>query len=110
MCVVAAKSVFDDWIKSHPNARGLRNKTLSHYDDFVFIFGKDRSIGQGAMRFFETMDEIDKEADNDQQSEFDPFAPIDGLVGNATDSHTMNKFGDIQAATGDSIGRIVDCF
>uniref|UniRef100_A0A803QIX0 Myb/SANT-like domain-containing protein n=1 Tax=Cannabis sativa TaxID=3483 RepID=A0A803QIX0_CANSA len=137
-CVVAEKSVFDDW--SHPNARGLRNKAFPHYDDFVAIFGQHRANGQGAKGFSETMNEIDREAENDQQYEFDPFAPIDDLVGNATDSHTstgttsaqsrkrsrkrsrnedslvevltttVNKFGEILAASGDSIRRIADCF
>uniref|UniRef100_A0A803PKY0 Uncharacterized protein n=1 Tax=Cannabis sativa TaxID=3483 RepID=A0A803PKY0_CANSA len=111
-----------------------------HYDDFDTIFEKDRANGQGGMGFSETVDEIDREAENDQQSEFDPFAPMDDLVSNATDSHTstgttsaqsrkrsrkrsrnedslvdvltntVNKFGEIQVAAGDSIRRITDCF
>uniref|UniRef100_A0A803NQW5 Myb/SANT-like domain-containing protein n=1 Tax=Cannabis sativa TaxID=3483 RepID=A0A803NQW5_CANSA len=94
-------------LKVIQNARGLRSKTFPHYDDFVAIFGKDRANRQ------------------------------DDLVGNPTDSHTstgttlalsrkrsrkrsrklvevltttVNKFSEIQAAGGDSIRRIVDCF
>ncbi|XP_062080595.1 uncharacterized protein LOC133785364 [Humulus lupulus] len=139
-CVVAEKSVFDEWIKSHSNAKGLRNRPFPHYEDLVTVFGKDRANGQGAMGFSKTVDEIDKEVDNDANSEFDPLSPIDDLIGNATNSHTntattsaqsskksrkrsrnedplvevltdtVKKFGDIQAVAGDSIRRIADCF
>ncbi|KAK9273241.1 hypothetical protein L1049_018048 [Liquidambar formosana] len=46
--VVAEKDVFDLWVKSHPTARGLRNKPFPHYDTFLEIFGKDRANGLGA--------------------------------------------------------------
>ncbi|XP_062103796.1 uncharacterized protein LOC133814909 [Humulus lupulus] len=139
-CVVVEKSVFDEWIKSHPNAKGIRNRPFPHYEDLVTVFGKDRANGQGAMGFSETVDEIDKEVDNDANSEFDPLSPIDDLTGNATNNHTntaatsaqsskksrkrsrnedplvevltdtVKKFGDIQTVAGDSIRRIADCF
>ncbi|XP_062086304.1 uncharacterized protein LOC133792415 [Humulus lupulus] len=139
-CVVAEKSVFDEWIKSHPNAKGLRNREFPHYEDSVTVFGKDRANGQGAMGFSKTVDEIDKEVDNDANFEFDHLSPIDDLIGNATNSHTsttitsaqsskksrkryrnedplvevltdtVKKFGDVQVVAGDSIRRIADCF
>ncbi|XVF49148.1 hypothetical protein PTKIN_Ptkin03bG0245100 [Pterospermum kingtungense] len=40
-CVTASKD-------SHPSAKGLRNKTFPHFDDFIIIFGKDRATGEGA--------------------------------------------------------------
>ncbi|KAK9274486.1 hypothetical protein L1049_021734 [Liquidambar formosana] len=46
--VVAEKDVFDLWVKSHPTARGLRNKPFPHYDTLLEIFGKDRANGLGA--------------------------------------------------------------
>ncbi|XVF69442.1 hypothetical protein PTKIN_Ptkin11bG0082000 [Pterospermum kingtungense] len=42
-CLTASKDVFDDWVRSHPNAKGLRNKTFPHYDDCATIFGRDRA-------------------------------------------------------------------
>ncbi|XVF44266.1 hypothetical protein PTKIN_Ptkin02bG0106700 [Pterospermum kingtungense] len=47
-CVTASKDVFDEWIKSHPSAKGLRNKTFPHLDDFIIIFGEDRATEEGA--------------------------------------------------------------
>ncbi|KAA0037854.1 retrotransposon protein [Cucumis melo var. makuwa] len=41
-CIVAEKEVFDDWVKSHPVAKGLLNKLFPHYDELLYVFGKDR--------------------------------------------------------------------
>uniref|UniRef100_A0A9I9E4L1 Retrotransposon protein n=1 Tax=Cucumis melo TaxID=3656 RepID=A0A9I9E4L1_CUCME len=32
-CIVAEKEVFDNWVKSHPTAKGLLNKSFPHYDE-----------------------------------------------------------------------------
>ncbi|XP_062099954.1 uncharacterized protein LOC133805819 [Humulus lupulus] len=139
-CVVYEKNVFDEWIKSHPNAKDLRNRAFPHYEDLVNVFGKDRANGQGAMGFSEIVGKFDKEVDNDANFEFDHLSPIDDLIGNATNSHTsttatstqsskksrkrsrnedplvevltdtVKKFGDIQVVVGDSIRIIADCF
>ncbi|GMJ10458.1 hypothetical protein HRI_004715000 [Hibiscus trionum] len=42
-CLTASKTVFDDWVKSHPTAAGLRNKSFSFFDDLVQIFEKERA-------------------------------------------------------------------
>ncbi|KAK9279960.1 hypothetical protein L1049_013644 [Liquidambar formosana] len=41
--VQAEKAVFDLWVKTHPAAKGLRNKPFPHYDTLLEIFGKDRA-------------------------------------------------------------------
>ncbi|BBH02296.1 hypothetical protein Prudu_012821 [Prunus dulcis] len=46
--VVCKKQVFDDWVKVHNSAKGLRNKPFPHYDTLVEVFGKDRANGKGA--------------------------------------------------------------
>ncbi|KAF4362479.1 hypothetical protein F8388_019762 [Cannabis sativa] len=63
-CVVADKIVFDEWVKSHPTAKGLLNKTFPYYDELAIVYGKDRATGDGAMGFSETLDEIAKEINN----------------------------------------------
>lgn len=102
------------------------------------VFGKDRANGQGAMGFSETVEEIDKETENVEQNEFDPFDPLDELNANPSISvtntptpqvgkrgkkrvrsedplidiltHTVKEFGSIQAAAGENIRRLADCF
>ncbi|KAA0040557.1 retrotransposon protein [Cucumis melo var. makuwa] len=32
-CIVAQNEVFDDWVKSHPVAKDLLNKSFPHYDE-----------------------------------------------------------------------------
>ncbi|KAI7748875.1 hypothetical protein M8C21_032796 [Ambrosia artemisiifolia] len=34
--------VWDDWVKDHSDAKGLRNKPFPHYDELCLIFGKQR--------------------------------------------------------------------
>ncbi|KAK9271313.1 hypothetical protein L1049_026903 [Liquidambar formosana] len=46
--VQAEKSVFNLWVKTHPAAKGLRNKPFPHYDTLLEIFGKDRANALGA--------------------------------------------------------------
>ncbi|KAL5546235.1 hypothetical protein UlMin_005922 [Ulmus minor] len=124
-CVVVEKSVFEDW--SHPSAKGLRNKPFPYYEELGLEFGKDRANGQGAMGFSETVDEIDKEIGDEQDNDFDPFAPLDELNGNANMSSTntsstqtckkigvlkgsLSRFDNIQTEYSDSIRLLVDCF
>ncbi|KAL4011416.1 hypothetical protein IC575_028474 [Cucumis melo] len=50
-CIVAEKEVFDNWVKSHPAAKGLLNKSFPHYDELSYVFGKDRATGGQAESF-----------------------------------------------------------
>ncbi|XP_039020997.1 uncharacterized protein LOC120153044 [Hibiscus syriacus] len=47
-CLTVPKDVFDDWVRSHLTAAGLRNKLFPFFDDFVHIFGKERATGTAA--------------------------------------------------------------
>ncbi|KAK2663366.1 hypothetical protein Ddye_001940 [Dipteronia dyeriana] len=135
-CVVVEKNVFDEWVKSHQTAKGLRNRSFPYYEELGIVFGNDRSNGQGAMGFSETVEEIGNE--DDQHNDFDPFYPSDELNGNANMSNTntplkqsskkgkkrsrnedptvdflkdsIKEFGNMQIAASDSIRRLADCF
>ncbi|KAL5553401.1 hypothetical protein UlMin_040802 [Ulmus minor] len=137
-CVMVEKSVFEDWVKSHPSAKGLRNKHFHYYEELRLVFGKDCANGQSAMGFSETVDKIDKEIGDEQNNDFDPFAPLDKLNGNANMSSTntpstqickkckkrsrnedpivgvlkdsVSQFDNIQTEVSDYIRLLADCF
>uniref|UniRef100_A0A9I9EDG4 Myb/SANT-like domain-containing protein n=2 Tax=Cucumis melo TaxID=3656 RepID=A0A9I9EDG4_CUCME len=52
-CFVAEKEVFDDWVKNHPTAKGLLNKSFSHYNKLSYVFGKDRAMRGWAESFMD---------------------------------------------------------
>ncbi|KAJ6823880.1 uncharacterized protein M6B38_127975 [Iris pallida] len=78
-CVVCDKDVFQDWVKSHPTAKGLRNKPFPYYDDLGTIFGKDKTRGERAEASIddvESMEEVTNEVqvhdlDDDVQENVD---------------------------------------
>ncbi|KAL4010346.1 hypothetical protein IC575_030197 [Cucumis melo] len=41
-CIVAEKELFDNWVRSHPAAKGLLNKPFPYYDELTYVFGRDR--------------------------------------------------------------------
>ncbi|GMJ09241.1 hypothetical protein HRI_004593300 [Hibiscus trionum] len=47
-CLTVPKDVFDDWVRSHPTAVGLRNKPFLFFDDLIQIFEKERAAGAAA--------------------------------------------------------------
>ncbi|GAV82250.1 Myb_DNA-bind_3 domain-containing protein [Cephalotus follicularis] len=55
------QDVFDNWVKSHPHAKGLRRKPFPHYADFTIIWGKDRASGEGAETPADEAEEIEKD-------------------------------------------------
>ncbi|KAG6483800.1 hypothetical protein ZIOFF_060500 [Zingiber officinale] len=65
-CIITTKDVFDEWVKSHPAAIGLRNKEFPHLDDLMFVWGKDRATGANAETPSDAVEEInlcDEETD-----------------------------------------------
>ncbi|XP_074557782.1 uncharacterized protein LOC141813674 [Curcuma longa] len=57
-CIIATKDVFDDWVKSHPAAIGLRNKEFPHLDDLMSVWGKDHATGANAETPADAVEEI----------------------------------------------------
>ncbi|XP_042472175.1 uncharacterized protein LOC122054810 [Zingiber officinale] len=57
-CIITTKDVFDDWVKSHPAAIGLRNKEFPHLDDLMFVWGKDHATGANAETLADAVEEI----------------------------------------------------
>ncbi|KAI8572024.1 hypothetical protein RHMOL_Rhmol01G0166900 [Rhododendron molle] len=47
-CILVEKDIWDGYEKAHPKkANGMYRKTFPYFDDWQFIFGKDRVIGEG---------------------------------------------------------------
>ncbi|KAA0033487.1 uncharacterized protein E6C27_scaffold261G00210 [Cucumis melo var. makuwa] len=44
-CIEAEKSVSNDWVKGHLNARYLLNKPFPYFYDLEIVFGRDRATG-----------------------------------------------------------------
>ncbi|KAK8508577.1 hypothetical protein V6N12_044493 [Hibiscus sabdariffa] len=85
-CLAAQKDVFDDWVKSHPTAAGLRNKSFPFFDDLVQIFGKERATGATAETTADAIEDLDAE-DNVFLDAFD------GEVGGVKDFESRNEVG-----------------
>ncbi|KAJ6828124.1 ribose-5-phosphate isomerase [Iris pallida] len=66
-CVMCDKDIFQDWVKSHPNTKGLRNKPFLYYDDLGAIFGKNRTRGEAAEGSADAVDAMEEEATNEVQ-------------------------------------------
>ncbi|KAG6536573.1 hypothetical protein ZIOFF_001631 [Zingiber officinale] len=65
-CIITTKDVFDDGVKSHLTAIGLRNKEFPHLDDLMFVWGKDHTTGANAEISADVVEEInlcDEEVD-----------------------------------------------
>ncbi|CAN1128064.1 Uncharacterized protein At2g29880 [Linum perenne] len=48
-CIEVDDDVFKEYVKSHPSCAKMNNKPFPHYDDLLFIFGKNRATGSEAM-------------------------------------------------------------
>ncbi|KAA0059814.1 retrotransposon protein [Cucumis melo var. makuwa] len=42
---IPEKEVFENWVKSHPAAKRLLNKSFPHYNELSYVFGKDHATG-----------------------------------------------------------------
>ncbi|KAL4616023.1 hypothetical protein ACB092_07G169300 [Castanea dentata] len=56
--VVVEKQIFEDWVKGHPDAKGLWNKRFPHFDDLALVFGKDRASGDRAQHAIDATEEL----------------------------------------------------
>ncbi|KAL0534183.1 hypothetical protein IC582_028467 [Cucumis melo] len=70
-CIIAEKELFDNWVRSHPAAKGLLNKPFPYYDELTYVFGRDRATG----RFAETFADV---GSNELGGGYDRFDMGDG--------------------------------
>ncbi|XP_061341923.1 uncharacterized protein LOC133288223 [Gastrolobium bilobum] len=74
------REVFNDWVKSHPNAKGLFNKPFPHYDSLGVVFGKDVASGVNAEEATESIGCLEREATFNAESgtAFDEYLDLTG--------------------------------
>lgn len=61
MIKVDSDNVWNEYIKSHPNATSYRNTSIPLFDKLALAFGKDRATGKGAVTPADVVEELDKE-------------------------------------------------
>ncbi|KAL4038702.1 hypothetical protein IC575_002325 [Cucumis melo] len=69
-CIIAEKELFDNWVRSHPAAKGLLNKLFPYYGELTYVFGRDRTTG----RFTETFIDVG----SNEPGEYNGFDMADG--------------------------------
>ncbi|KAA0045638.1 retrotransposon protein [Cucumis melo var. makuwa] len=70
-CIIGKKELFDNWVRSHPAAKGLLNKSFLYYDELTYVFGRNRVIS----RFAETFADV---GSNEPGGGYDRFDMGDG--------------------------------
>lgn len=58
--------VWEDWVKDHPDARGLRSKSFPYYDELRAIFGKNR----GNQKCLENASDAEKALDVEKLNDY----------------------------------------
>ncbi|KAA0063924.1 retrotransposon protein [Cucumis melo var. makuwa] len=43
--IITEKQVVDNWVRSHPVAKDILNKSLPYYDELAYVFDRDRATG-----------------------------------------------------------------
>ncbi|KAL4038216.1 hypothetical protein IC575_001824 [Cucumis melo] len=69
--IIAEKELFDNWVRSHPVAKGLLNKPFAYYNELTYVFGRDRATS----RFAETFADV---GSNEPGGGYDRFDMGDG--------------------------------
>ncbi|XP_061365998.1 uncharacterized protein LOC133309259 [Gastrolobium bilobum] len=74
------REIFNDWVKSHPNAKGLFNKPFPHYDSLGAVLGKDVASGLNAEGPTYTVNQMEQEGGMYAESRtgFDDYLDLTG--------------------------------
>ncbi|KAK9096650.1 hypothetical protein Sjap_022147 [Stephania japonica] len=95
--------VWNNWVKSHSTAAGVRNKSFSYYDELDYVYGKDRATGGGAENPVDAVEDITlNEQEQQAQHVESPFpgsqnveqeenSPVTPLSANATQATTSSS-------------------
>ncbi|XP_031106132.1 uncharacterized protein LOC116010761 [Ipomoea triloba] len=90
-CVTATKDVFEEWVKSHPTAAGLRNKPFPYLDELMAVWGNDHASGAGAETPADAVEELDQRGDNVDDFQVDWEIGEDEGLGQNEAEHNVDK-------------------
>ncbi|XP_048500636.1 uncharacterized protein At2g29880-like isoform X2 [Beta vulgaris subsp. vulgaris] len=137
--VTCPQTVWDEWIKSHKNAIGLRNKPFPFFDELGKIFGKDRAVGNESANVHDVLEEMDEEEREEEgqevpqysleeinpSSQNSPMGPPPSTTPSTRRtkkartetievlkefSTKLEKISDVMEAASEHIGRLANCF
>ncbi|XP_077249542.1 uncharacterized protein LOC143889253 [Tasmannia lanceolata] len=57
---------WNDWLKSHPEAKGLRNKPFPHFEELARVFGRDVANGERSQAPEDMVEAMDNEDENNE--------------------------------------------
>ncbi|GAB2270248.1 hypothetical protein Dimus_005153 [Dionaea muscipula] len=66
MILVDSEDVWENYVKTYPNARKMRNKPFPMFDDWLFLFGRDKANDNLAEGPGESMAAIEREEATEQ--------------------------------------------
>ncbi|KAL0423646.1 UNVERIFIED_CONTAM: hypothetical protein Sradi_0899400 [Sesamum radiatum] len=69
--IVVTSDEWSSWsayVESHPDAKGMQNKMIEHWDDIVLLCGKDRATGQGAENIKEGLEAMAEDEETEVNS------------------------------------------
>ncbi|KAK4426489.1 hypothetical protein Salat_1417500 [Sesamum alatum] len=109
--IVVTSDEWSSWatyVESHPEAKGMQNKMIEHWDDIVLLCGKDRATGQGTETFEEGVEAMAEEEETEVNS-----APVTGArtrPSSSTDSVPNKKKKLKKDSLVEAIGTIATSF
>ncbi|XP_048503328.1 uncharacterized protein LOC125498986 [Beta vulgaris subsp. vulgaris] len=134
--VTCPQAVWDEWIKSHKNAAGLRNKPFP-------FWGKDRAVGNESRTVYDVLQEMEDGArvgeehqvpdlnaeESNSPTQCDPIRPPSSTPQSKTPSSSrtkrartetiealkefstkIGKISEVMEAATEHIGRLANCF
>ncbi|XP_020426454.1 uncharacterized protein LOC109950773 [Prunus persica] len=129
MISVHEDHVWEEYVKSHDDARGFRFKVIENWDDLVDLCGKDRATGEGAeigvdatevMTPTNEVDHVDMDGDTQDLEDIhviDDISPTStngqkrrNRASNSSDTLPTKKRGVVKDVIADSIARMALSF
>ncbi|KAL8141736.1 hypothetical protein V2J09_014768 [Rumex salicifolius] len=92
--LLAEKSVYDEWVKTHKKAKGLYGVPFHYFDILAEVYGKDRPSGEKSESFVQAIKKINVEISNEPmtpETEEDVSIESDPECRFAVAAQTLNK-------------------